>query len=464
MRARAARARAVRVGAVRVVSNEGLNNCGTGNRPGIVLLVTLVLLVVLSTLGYTLSSRLAARRHRDRYIIDYSKARYGCDSAVKYALATLQDISEPVLIARPNEPDFSDLFILSEQEYEELLAEWAVEKAFNPLENVGDANDISDSNDFNEINEISRITDEFGGIPDFNDVNEVSGITDFNDPNSLTVRGPYGSAWPFITEPVEFEIGPATVRIEIEDENAKYPVGWVLMGDDDKQLQREALAGFETFCEWMDVNGVQIDELKDQLKQISEIKPFKLGLKPITRVERTPISTRTRTPTRTRRTRTPRVQMTRTIIPVSAQIADHAKLLHSSLIDTEVLARPTIISERRKESALKYMGMWGSRKVNINTAPRHVLEAAFTFGGDADEIAEEIIQRRRIKPFTNIEDLKRALFGYSNAIEKCEKYITTASKFFTIKVTAVSGVAKASAIIAITKEGKKIVKIAVISG
>jgi hypothetical protein len=431
------------------------------NRPGIVLLVTLVLLVVLSTLGYTLSTRVSAQRYRNQYIIDYSIARYGCDSAVKYALATLQDISEPVLIARPNEPDFSDLFILSEQEYEELLAEWAVEKAFNPLENVGDANDISDSNDFNEI----------GRLIDFNDVNEVSGITDFNDPNSffndpnsLTVRGPYGQTWPFIIEPVEFEIGPATVRIEIEDENAKYPVGWVLMGDDDKQLQREALAGFETFCEWMDVNGVQIDELKDQLKQISEIKPFKLGLKPITRVERTPISTRTRTPTRTRRTRTPRVQMTRTIIPVSAQIADHAKLLHSSLIDTEVLARPTIISERRKESALKYMGMWGSRKVNINTAPRHVLEAAFTFGGDADEIAEEIIQRRRIKPFTNIEDLKRALFGYSNAIEKCEKYITTASKFFTIKVTAVSGVAKASAIIAITKEGKKIVKIAVISG
>ncbi len=441
------------------MSNEGLNNCGTGNRPGIVLLVTLVLLVVLSTLGYTLSSRLAARRHRDRYIIDYQAARYGCDSAVKYAIATLEDIDEPELVARPNEPDFSDLFILSEQEYEELLAEWAVEKAFSPLESVGDDNDISDSNDFNDVNEI-------GGITDFNDVNQVSGITDFNDPNSLTVRGPYGPAWPFITEPVEFEIGPATVRIEIEDENAKYPVGWAML--DDTKVKREAEAGLETFCEWMDVNEVQIDELKEELKQISEMKPFKLDLKSITRVERVPMSTgtstRMRTPIRTRITRTPRVRTTRTTIPVSAQIADYAKLLHSSLIDTEVLARPTIISERRKESALKYMGMWGSRKVNINTAPRHVLEAAFTFGGDADEIAEEVIQRRRIKPFTNIEDLKRALFGYSNAIEKCEKYITTASKFFTIKVTAVSGVAKASAIIAITKEGKKIVKIAVISG
>ena len=110
------------------------------------------------------------------------------------------------------------------------------------------------------------------------------------------------------------------------------------------------------------------------------------------------------------------------------------------------------------------MGMWGSRKVNINTAPRHVLEAAFTFGGDEVEIAEEIIQRRRIGPFKNIKDLKRVLLRYSVSIEKCEKYITTASNFFTIKVTAVSGLAKASAVIAIMKEGKKIQKIAVISG
>jgi len=438
------------VGAVSVVRYEGLNNCGARNRPGIVLLVTLVLLIVLSTLGYTLSSRLAARRHRDRYIIDYQAARYGCDSAVKYALATLEDINAPKPIARPNEPDFSDLFTLSEQEYEELLAEWAVES-------VGDDNDISDSNDFNGAN-------EFGGIADFNDINEIGLIADFNDPNSLTIRGPYGPAWPFITEPVEFEIGPATVRIEIEDENAKYPVGWAML--DDMKVKREALAGFETFCEWMDVNEVQVNELKKELKEISVIKPFKLDLKSITRVERTPISTSTRTPptTRTRRTRTSRYRTTRTTISVPVQIADFAKLLHSSLLDTEVLARPTIISERRKESALKYMGMWGSRKVNINTAPRHVLEAAFTFGGDADKIAEEVIQRRRIGPFKNIKDLKRVLLRYSVSIEKCEKYITTASNFFTIKVTVVSGVAKTSAVIAIMKEGKKIQKIAVISG
>ena len=108
--------------------------------------------------------------------------------------------------------------------------------------------------------------------------------------------------------------------------------------------------------------------------------------------------------------------------------------------------------------------MWASTKVNINTAPRHVLEAAFAFGGDADEIAEEIIQRRRMEPFTDIEDLRKTLLRYSDSIEKCQKYITTESRFFTINATAVSGVAKASTVIAVTKDGKKLKRIALISG
>ena len=430
-------------------SQDNRSNCRS--RPGIVLLATLVLLVVLSILGYTLSSRVAAQRHRDQYIIDYSKARYGCDSAVKYALATLDNFA-PRLISRPDEPDFSDLFNLSEAEYEELLADWAAKNAANRRQGINNishsnANDINDTNDVNDSNYLSE-------------ANDINGVIDFNDPNTLTIRGPYGPPWPFATKPTEFEIGSATVRIEVEDENAKYPISWALLAE--KEVQREVLAGLETFCEWMDVDSADIDSLKQQLNEINKIKPFKLDPKPITITEKKEAKPKTR-PGRRRVKRTSRRQLTKKTIPASVHTADFAKLFHSSLIDTEVLAKPTIVSENRKESALKYMGLWASRKVNINTAPRHVLEAAFAFGGNADKIAEEIIRRRRIKPFTSIENLRKSLLRYSESIEKCKKYITTASRFFTIKVTAVSGVAKASAIIAVTKDDKKIVKIAVIS-
>jgi hypothetical protein len=418
------------------MNNRNPNNRSNyRKRSGVVLLVTLVLLVVLSILGYTLSSQVSAQRHRNQFIIDYQAARYGCDSATKYAFATLEE-SALQLISRPNEPDFSDLFMLSEAEYEELLAE-RIAQYMADMERS--ANNVSDSN-----------------YPA--GANDVNGVSDVNEPNSLTIRGPYGPAWPFVAEPLEFKIGSATVRIEIEDENAKYPVCWAML--DDKDVQHEALAGLETFCEWMGIGNAEVDSLKSQLKEIGKIKPFKLDFKAITTVEEKESAGRT---SRSRRARSLQQRNVISNIPASVHTSDFAKLFHSSLIDSESLAKPTIIGESRKESALKYMGLWGSGKVNINTAPRHVLEAAFTFGGDADKITEEIIQRRRVRPFTDIDDLKKALFKYSDSIGKCEKYITTVSNFFTIKVTAVSGVAEASAVIAVTKNGKKIERIAAIS-
>lgn len=410
--------------------------------------MTLVILVVLAMLGYTLTSRVAVQRHRSNYIIDYQAARYGCDSAIKYTLATLQKFN-PQLVSRPNEPDFSDLFHLDEVEYEELLAEWEMDEPFDVNTSAYDVDiagllGIGDSIGVKDVNGFDFFADANGG--------------DINEPK---IRGPYGPDWPLVTKPIEIEIGTATVRIEIEDENAKYPICWAMI--DEKSQRRQAEAGFETFCEWMDVNAPQVDLLKEQIAEISEIKPFKINMKPIKKRTRVAAAKRTRGRRGSRRGRRGSKYKT-TVIPVSQQIADMVKLFHGSMIDTEILARPTIESETRKESALKYTGMWGSSKVNINTAPRHVLEAAFIFGGDEVEIAEEIIQRRRVKPFKDIDDLKKALYRYSDSIRGSEKYITTTSRFFTIRVTAVSGVARASTVIAIMRDKQKVVPIAVISG
>jgi len=430
--------------------NKSLKNRNNSrDRSGIVLLITLVLLVVLSTLGYTLSTRVAAQRHRDQYIIDYSSARYGCDSAVKYALSTLEDI-DPELISRPNEPDFSDLFCLSEAEYQEILEQWRLE---NQLTTSNDGKSFNDMIDVADVDDIG--SDELG-------------LDGFDSYGSLTIPGPYGPPWPFVTEPVEFEVGSAKVRIEIEDENAKCPLGWALLTDG--RVKREAEAGFDTFCEMTGLDAEKIDALKTELNEIGQIKMFAVEFKPIMRTIRTPITTASSrsSTSKSSTSKTPRTRVTRKTIQVDEQISEQvthfAEIFHSSLIDTEALAEPTIVGSDRKESALKYMGMWGSMKVNINTAPRHVLEAAFIFGGDEVKIAEEIIQQRRIEPFADIQDLKTKLFRYSDSIGRCENYITTVSRFFTIRVTAVSGVAKASSVIAITKDGEKVKRIAVING
>ena len=136
--------------------------------------------------------------------------------------------------------------------------------------------------------------------------------------------------------------------------------------------------------------------------------------------------------------------------------------------------KPRVFTEqvfRSDGSARKYSPLYGAHRptieprapVNINTAPRHVLEAAFMFGGDADKIAQEIIQQRRVMPFEDIKELEQSLYRYNDSIDKCKNFITTTSRFFTIRVRAVSGGAEAASVIAIIKDGNKVKRVAVIN-
>ena len=466
---------------------------------GIVLLFTLVLLVVLATLSYTLTTKVRAQRSRDQYMVDYQAARYACDSAIKYADTTLSGL-QLELVSRPNEPDFSDLFSLTDEEYQQLIDLWAVDMNYP---------DISDSNNYDnnkalDLNSLMPMT-EFYDVNDTNDMNDPNyedpfGDSNFfddfsvfgsepNEPNKITIRGPYGPEWPYVTEPIEIEIGTAKVTIEIIDENAKYPIGWALI--EDENIRKEAIASFEGFCEWMDVNSFEIEQLLSELDKISEIKEFQVEFKSTKEgsepkdvndandandlnVPNDPndpndpngteaASKKTQKERNVRRNAKVIKEPKKKEIPVTTHIADFGRLFNSPIIDTSILSRPTQISDNRAEPALKYMSLWPAGKVNINTAPRNVLEAAFIFGGDQVEIADEIIVARREKPFKDIDELKKTLFRYSNSIAKCEKFITTESDFFTVRITAVSGAAKVTSVVAVKKTGKRFGVIAVIS-
>jgi len=414
---------------------------------GVVLLITLVILVILTTVGYTLSVQVAARRHRDRFILDYARAQYACTSGIKYASLSVNELNAR-LISRPNEPDFSDVFAMSEVAYQDFLDQAADLAASDDRLTKGRtsrtplASDVSDSNDSTWGQEM--------GLED-----------------SVTISGPYGPPWPLVTEPMEFEIAEAKVTVEIEDENAKYPLGWVLLQEEDWQALAEV--GFVSFCEWMGYQKEEITDLQVDLAKLSDVRPFKMVFKTTTAATPTPASLRSRV-TRSRSTKTS-VQRgsVKRAVPVAEQIAQQnaifSRLFHSSLVNTDLLARPSIETESRKESALKYLGLWGTRKVNVNTAPRHVLEAALTFGSvaDAPKIAEIIIRERQVQPFSDIEAVKKAAYRYTDAIEKCKEFIVTESTVFSIRVTSTSGVAKSVVLAGVTKEGQKVKRIAVIS-
>ena len=433
---------------------------------GIALILTIVVLVALSAIVYRLSSNLVAQRHRQQYIIDYQKARYACESGLKYALSVAKEI-DPNYVARPNEPDFSDLFTMSDEEYKELISQWAQD-----LGVVVDVNKIG-KDDF-----LSRFV-ELGAFGESNDINDFNNMEyedyddyDYNEPNyveELVISGPYGPAWPYISEPITFNMGDAIVTIKIEDENAKLPMNWGISGD--AETKRESEAAFVVFCEWMQMEPEEIELFKGQLKDMKEIKEFKLDLKPVVTIKKVKVETKAtkrgtsrRKSRRNRRSaRKARSKTVKTERPQIGHIRDFAKLMHSPLLDIEKLAKPVDKTESRNEYALKYLSLWGTQRVNINSAPRHVLESAFTYGGDAVDIAEAIIQARKYEPFVDINDIQEKLMRYNDSIEKSKPYITTQSTVFTIRATAISGVAKVSATAAVKRNADKIEKIGIIS-
>ena len=335
-----------------------------------------------------------------------------------------------------------------------MLDAWARQNAANQPED-------SNSTDVAEMLSAAELESP-NDFNDFGDANSLFTAADMNETQPVFIRGPYGPPWPYVIEPLEFQIGSATVKIEIEDENAKFPLGWSML--DEKEGQREGKAGLKTFCEWMRMDRDEIEMLESQVGDVAAIKTFKLDFQPAQAQAAATTATASAPPARRSRANVVARAAQASQISQITHLADFSQLFHSSLIDLDALARPTFAGSERQESALKYLGVWASKSVNINTAPRHVLEAAFAFGGDGDKIAEAIIKRRRIQPFKNIDELKRAMMQYTASIKKTEKYITTTSDFFTIRVTATSGVARASAIIAVTKADKKMQKIAVLSG
>lgn len=457
-------------------------------------MITLVILVVLATLGYTMTVRVGARHHRDRYVIDYSQAQYACASALKYAMTSVSSL-EPQLISRPNEPDFSDLFAMSEADYQKFMAQFARSAKNVKVADANGSNEriVSGKDAKKKLSDDSKKGRDAkakvkrnaktkktldpnspgfrNGLGDVNDINDVNDV----DAKSRQVSGPYGPPWPLVTEAMECEIGSAKVKIEVEDENAKYPLNWAMISDE--QWKSLAETGFSIFCEWMGYTANDITDMRKDLGKIGELRPYQLEIKQLpTKAAATepPASLRSRvsrTPEKTAAGAPGRRTAAKTTAPASPaeqleqRNADYVKLFHSSMIDTDLLSRPSIVSDTRNESAMKYLGLWVVKQVNINSAPRHVLEAALTFGSaaNAPKIATEIIRIRQTKPFTDIEELKKSVFQYSDAIDKCKDFLTTTSTVFTIRVTAVSGVARATIIAAVSKEGNKVKQIGIVS-
>ena len=452
------------------------------SRCGFVLLVTMIVLVVLASLTTGLAVQMSMAKRRQQYMIEYQRARYGLDSAMKYILNELPSKTFR-LSNREEQPDFSDVFLMNRAEFAEFVATWAETATDEQIEAVlAEGASLTQPVPLSNEDMLSGLLSLFGGGSD--DANDMTADL-YNadeelyvvelDPNDVVVPGPYGAPWPYVTEPIDLEIGPCKVTITIEDENAKMPLSWLVTNS--KVANKQAENALKTFCEWMSWDSEQLRELEatitEAMDEVHKKKEFKLNPSPIllknttTRTVRTPTRATTisrRTTSRTTTTRT--VQSTTTKErPAVAHTTDFAKLFHSSLLDQEFLARPLPDTGERIESPLKYLSLWGAQRVNVNTAPRHVLEATFSLAMDSfdlPEFTQAVIEKRKEKPLLKISELKELGSLDTNTMRQLNNYLTTTSTFFQIRITSRSGNARSSAVATVVKEGRKTERLAIL--
>lgn len=468
-------------------STQTNNKSITIKPAGFVLLVTMVVLVVLASLTTGLALQVSMAKRRQQYMIEYQRAQYGLDSAMKYILSELPGRNFP-LRQREEKPDFSDVFWMNKEEYAGFIAQWAETATDEQIEAVlKKGASLTKPAPLSGGEMVSGLLALFGGDDNLDvvesDANDMKSNTSDDDeqmyiveldPNDVAVPGPYGAPWPLITEPIELEIGPCEITITIEDENAKMPLSWLVT--DSKEANKQAEYALKTFCEWMSWDQSHLRELEEMITgsmdAIHEKKAFKLNAGPI--LLKSTATRRVRTPRETPRSRRRAARRTSRTIrstttkerPAVAHTTDFAKLFHSSLLDREYLAQPLPDTADRIESPLKYLSLWGSQRVNINTAPRNVLQAAFSLAMensfDIPEFTQEVIDSRKEKPFNTIDGLKDLRSLDSETMEKFKSYLTTTSSFFQVRVVSRSGNASSSAVATVVKEGRNIQRLAIL--
>jgi hypothetical protein len=448
---------------------------------GFVLLVTMIVLVVLASLTTGLAVQMSMAKRRQHYMIEYQRARYGLDSAMKYILKELPTRNFPLAL-REEQPDFSDVFLMNQAEFSEFIASWAETATDEQIEAVlAEGASLTQPVPLSTGDMLSGLLGLFGGgTDDANDMAADSYDADEQlyvvelDPNDVVVPGPYGAPWPYVTEPIDLEIGPCQITITIEDENAKMPLSWLVTNS--KEANKQAENALKTFCEWMSWDQQQLRELEttitEAMDEVHKKKAFKLNPGPILLKSTTRRAARTPARTSRSRRRTSRRTASRTVRstttqkrPAVAHTTDFAKLFHSSLLDRELLARPLPDTAERVESPLKYLSLWGSQRVNVNTAPRNVLEATFSLAMDSfdlPEFTQAVIEKRKEKPLRKIDELKELGGLDADTMKSLNNYVTTTSTFFQVRITSRSGNASSSAVATVVKEGRNTQQLAIL--
>jgi len=231
------------------------------------------------------------------------------------------------------------------------------------------------------------------------------------------------------------------VEIEIHDENAKWPMLWVLTSpfenDRDGKLTR---ANLKLLGDWLGAEGEVMQEAAELTRELG--KKIKIPTSDITVATTKSRSSDGKTTAKSSRSRRT-VQKKR--IGYQKRLAERDSrylamgqfasqwqdaILHTA--EYEVLKKEM----RQEEPVLEYLGIWGNTKVNVNNASAEVLQAALEPVGITADVAQAIVEQRKTKPIGTITALNDLLPSDNQLREALGSLADVKSDTFSIHVTA----------------------------
>jgi hypothetical protein len=195
------------------------------------------------------------------------------------------------------------------------------------------------------------------------------------------------------------DIGGADVNIEVYDENAKWPLFWLVRSPyDSRTTNTQSRNAFYKYAAGMDVRSADASRLSQLVNTLGD----SLNLPPAPVI----ITKSSRSQSLSRRGRrieyVERIAQEETLQKVMGAFATRWRDYLRENPDLEPVREPL---KDMPGTFSDYISMWGANYINLNTASAEVLETAFEPLGLTKRQVQAIVEYRRQTPFTNTGQL-----------------------------------------------------------
>jgi len=279
----------------------------------------------------------------------------------------------------------------------------------------------------NAMGEARRFFMETKKDPNAGDALDFKGWSKYFDPNATWQQNLESGT--VIAQSYETQVGGVAVKVEIHDENAKLPLLWAMSSPYERMGGQNMVD--QPFYTYGNLLGVASDQVRGTI-DLARRLAAQVHLPPTEVVLQKNSERRTVSRHQGLRKEMEETKKRRLAMGVFAEIWK-SQLQHN--LENAALNEPL---GEGVGSFADQVGVWGSNHININTAPKEVLMAAFEPLGLTEAMAGAIVETRAQKPFNDISELKK-VSGlpeevYSYMRELCVSYSTSYSIYVTARV------------------------------